>query len=102
MTAQVRHGYALAISDAHVGCACSDGIVRVFMHGSLAYAVTLPRPAPYGYHGLTDANVGATFAVGNRTQPGIRFPDAIACSFLQEGHSLGTIVLFVCLIVFLF
>ncbi|KAG0620057.1 hypothetical protein M758_4G185700 [Ceratodon purpureus] len=88
---KVRHGYALAISDAHVGCACSDGIVRVFMHGSLAYAVTLPRPAPYGYHGLTDANVGASLAVGNRTQPGIRFPDAIACSFLQEGHTLAVI-----------
>lgn len=68
------------------------------MHGSLAYAVTLPRPAPYGYHGLTDANLGATLAVGNRTQPGIRFPDAIACSFLHEGHTLGTTLPLPCII----
>ncbi|XP_073388817.1 uncharacterized protein [Physcomitrium patens] len=88
---KVRHGYALAISGAHVGCACSDGIVRVFMHGSLTYAVTLPRPPPYGHHGLVDASVGATIAVGNRTQPGIRFPDAVACSFLQEGQTLAVI-----------
>lgn len=92
MAMQVRHGYALAISEAHVGCACSDGIVRVFMHGSLTYAVTLPRPAPYGHHGLVDASVGASLAIENRTQPGIRFPDAVACSFLQEGQTLGMTV----------
>lgn len=87
--AQVRHGHAIAVSESHVGCACSDGIVRIFMHGSLTYAATLPRPAPYGYHGLTDPNIGATLAVGHRLQPGIRFPDAVACSFLHEGQKLG-------------
>jgi len=90
--AQVRQGFALAVSEAHVGCACSDGIIRIFMHSSLAYAVTLPRPAAYGHHGLTDMNLSSMLALGNHIQPGIRFPDAVACSFLQEGQMLGIVV----------
>lgn len=88
---QVRQAYALAASEGYVACACSDGIVRIFLQGSLEYSSTLPRPAPHGYHGLTDANVGAYLAVGNRVTDGIRFPDAIACSYLQQGQNIAVI-----------
>ncbi|KAL2652337.1 hypothetical protein R1flu_020465 [Riccia fluitans] len=88
---RVRRGYGMAVSETHVACACSDGIVRVFMQGSLAYAATMPRPAPYGFHGLTDGNAGMVLAMGQRLQPGIRFPDAIACQFLHEGQKLAVI-----------
>lgn len=85
----MRQAYALAVSEAHIACACSDGIVRIFMQDSLVYTATLPRPAPHGYHGLTDANVGAYLAVGHRVTSGIKFPTAVACSFLQQGQKLG-------------
>jgi hypothetical protein len=86
---QVRQAYALTTSDAYIACACSDGVVRIFSQGSLEYSATLPRPAPYGYHGLTDANVGAYLAVGNRVTAGIKFPDAVACTYLQQGQNIG-------------
>lgn len=86
---QVRRGYGLAVSETHIACSCSDGIVRVFLQLSLAYAATMPRPAPYGFHGLTDGNAGMVLAMGQRLQPGINFPDAVACQFLHEGQKLG-------------
>lgn len=85
----MKQAYALATSEGYVACACSEGIVRIFVQSSLEYTATLPRPAPYGYHGLTDANVGAYLAVGHRVTSGIKFPDAIACNFLQQGEKLG-------------
>ncbi|KAL3677463.1 hypothetical protein R1sor_027411 [Riccia sorocarpa] len=88
---RVQRGYGLAVSETHVACACSDGIVRAFVQGSLAYAATMPRPAPYGFHGLTDGNAGMVLAMGQRLQPGIKFPDAIACQFLLEGKKLAVI-----------
>lgn len=86
---QVRRAYALSTSERYIACACSDGIVRIFLQGSLEYSATFPRPAPYGYHGLTDANVGAYLAVGNRVTAGTKFPDAIACTFVQQGQNIG-------------
>jgi len=86
---QVRKAFALATTEGYVACACSDGIVRIFLEGSLEYSATLPRPAPYGYHGLTDANVGAYLALGHRVTAGMKFPDAIACTFLQQGQKIG-------------
>lgn len=59
------------------------------MEGSLEYSATLPRPAPYGYHGLTDANVGAYLALGHRVTAGMKFPDAVACTYLQQGQKIG-------------
>ncbi|KAG0610533.1 hypothetical protein M758_7G073100 [Ceratodon purpureus] len=88
---QVRQAYALTTSDGYIACACSDGIVRIFSQGSLEYSATLPRPAPHGYHGLTDADVGAYLAVGNRVTAGIKFPDAIACAYLQQGQNIAVI-----------
>lgn len=86
---QVRRAYALTTSEGYIACACSDGIVRIFLQGSLEYSTTLPRPAPYGYHGLTDANVGAYLAVGNQVTSGTKFPDAVACTYLQQGQNIG-------------
>jgi hypothetical protein len=86
---QVRKAYALAVSEGYVACACTDGIVRIFSEGSLEYSATLPRPAPYGYHGLTDVNVGAYLALGHRVTAGIKFPDAVACTYLQQGLKIG-------------
>lgn len=86
---QVRRAYALTTSEGYIACACSDGIVRIFLQGSLEYSATLPRPAPYGYHGLTDADVGAYLAVGNRVTAGTKFPDAVACTYLQQGQNIG-------------
>lgn len=86
---QVRQAYALSTSDCHIACACSDGTVRIFSQDSLEYSATLPRPAPHGYHGLTDANVGAYLAVGNRVTVGTKFPDAVACTYLQQSQNLG-------------
>ncbi|KAG6549127.1 hypothetical protein Mapa_009353 [Marchantia paleacea] len=88
---RVRRGYGLAVSETHIACSCSDGIVRVFLQLSLAYAATMPRPAPYGFHGLTDGNAGMVLAMGQRLQPGIKFPDAVACQFLHEGQKLAVI-----------
>lgn len=88
---QVRKAYALATTEGYVACACSDGVVRIFLEGSLEYSATLPRPAPYGYHGLTDANVGAYLALGHRVTAGMKFPDAIACTFLQQGQKIAVI-----------
>lgn len=85
----MRKGYALATTEGYVACACSDGIVRIFLEGSLEYCATLPRPAPYGYHGLTDANVGAYLALGHRVTAGVKFPDAVACTYLQQGQKIG-------------
>lgn len=85
----MRKAYALATTEGYVACACSDGIVRIFLEGSLEYSATLPRPAPYGYHGLTDANVGAYLALGHRVTAGMKFPDAIACTYLQQGQKIG-------------
>jgi len=89
---QVRKAYALATTEGYVACACSDGIVRIFLEGSLEYSATLPRPAPYGYHGLTDANVGAYLALGHRVTAGMKFPDAVACTYLQQGQKIGKYV----------
>ena len=91
---QVRQAYALSTSDGYIACACADGTVRIFVQGSLEYSATLPRPAPYGYHGLTDANVGAYLAVGTRVTAGVKFPDAVACTYLQQGQNLGKILAF--------
>lgn len=85
----MRQAYALAVSEDHVVCACGDGIVRIFRQDTLEYIAMLPRPAPHGYHGLTDANVSAYLAVGHRVTSGVKFPDAIACDFLQQGRNLG-------------
>jgi hypothetical protein len=76
---QVRKAYALAVSEGYVACACTDGIVRIFSEGSLEY----------GYHGLTDVNVGAYLALGHRVTAGIKFPDAVACTYLQQGLKIG-------------
>jgi len=86
---QVRRAYALTTSEGYIACACSDGIVRIFLQGNLEYSATLPRPAPYGYHGLTDPDVGAYLAVGNRVTAGIKFPDAVSCTYLQHGQNIG-------------
>lgn len=85
----MRKAYALATTEGYVACACSDGIVRIFVEGSLEYSATLPRPAPYGYHGLTDSNVGAYLALGHRVTAGVKFPDAVACTYLQQGQKIG-------------
>jgi hypothetical protein len=50
---QVSAGFALSASASHVACACAEGTVRVFATHTLAYATTLPFPAPEGRHGLT-------------------------------------------------
>ncbi|GLJ41959.1 hypothetical protein SUGI_0868700 [Cryptomeria japonica] len=77
---KVRQGYGLSVSDSHVACACSNGIVRLFMQETLVYAGTLPKPAPYGYHGLNDEKVCGKFSLTHDAL-GLNFPDAIACSF---------------------
>ncbi|EFJ35066.1 hypothetical protein SELMODRAFT_404876 [Selaginella moellendorffii] len=86
---KVRRGFDLAVSETHVACACSDGIVRLFALGTLAYAATLPRPAPYGYHGLTDSNMCTALSVGR--VHGINFPDAVACSFIASGDRIAVV-----------
>lgn len=77
---QVRHGYAISVSETHVACACSDGVVRFFMKGTLAYTTTLPRPVPIGHHGLIDT---ASCAAGHHPPSDVKFPDAVACSFVN-------------------
>lgn len=79
LSSQVRCAHSLCISQLHIACACSDGIVRIFMTESLAYGTTLPRPAPLGFHDLTDANTALYFSMNNVN--GITYPDAIACRF---------------------
>ncbi|KAJ7513335.1 hypothetical protein O6H91_24G001100 [Diphasiastrum complanatum] len=86
---KVERGYGISVSQTHVACACSDGIVRIFIVRSLTYAATLPRPAPHGYHGLTDANFSTTLAMGH--VQGVHFPDALACTFLSEGDKLAVV-----------
>eukprot|EP01018_Ginkgo_biloba_P034368 Gb_06105 [translate_table: standard] len=77
---KVQQGYGLAVSELHVACACSNGIVRLFMLDTLVYAGTLPKPAPHGYHGIKDEKVCSSFSVAHNAQ-NFNFPDAIACSF---------------------
>ncbi|KAH9324663.1 hypothetical protein KI387_004841, partial [Taxus chinensis] len=77
---KVQQGYGLAVSDLHVACACSNGVVRLFMQETLVYAGTLPKPAVSGHHGLTDANESASFNLVH-TASGFKFPNAIACCF---------------------
>lgn len=77
---KVQQGYGLAVSESHIACACSNGVVRLFMQETLVYAGTLPKPAPHGYHAVTDEKVCASF-YGADNAVGFSLPDAIACSF---------------------
>jgi hypothetical protein len=39
-----------------LAAAAADGVVRLFATKTLGYEGTLPRPAPRGMHGVTDAD----------------------------------------------
>eukprot|EP00698_Gefionella_okellyi_P013762 TRINITY_DN3787_c0_g1_i1.p1 TRINITY_DN3787_c0_g1~~TRINITY_DN3787_c0_g1_i1.p1 ORF type:complete len:1290 (-),score=231.05 TRINITY_DN3787_c0_g1_i1:3642-7487(-) len=40
--------FSLSLSGDQIACACGDGIVRLFVAGTLAFVATLPRPPPLG------------------------------------------------------
>ncbi|MCO5612306.1 hypothetical protein L7F22_066571 [Adiantum nelumboides] len=76
---KVQQGNSLCLSGSSIACACSNGVVRIFTTETLTYVATLPRPAPLGFHDLTDANTCGYLAGHNVN--GISYPDAVACCF---------------------
>ena len=45
---QVNDAFALYVTNDHLLCGCSDGVVRVFEPASLTHIVNLPKPHPLG------------------------------------------------------
>ncbi|KAF9581116.1 mitogen-activated protein kinase binding protein 1, partial [Lunasporangiospora selenospora] len=44
----VRGAYSVNLEERCVVCACTDGMIRLFEHGTLEYIGTLPKPPPLG------------------------------------------------------
>eukprot|EP00873_Tetraselmis_striata_P000650 jgi/Tetstr1/420914/TSEL_011976.t1 len=86
---KVRAAFTVAASPDIVAVGCADGIVRLFAARTLCFKATLPRPAAYGDHGLTDHRQSITTAL----RPGTSslFPDAVAASFDGSGDRIAVV-----------
>ena len=48
MNIKVDKAICCAITNDHLMCGCSDGVIRVFEPKKLAHVLTLPKPPPLG------------------------------------------------------
>jgi hypothetical protein len=48
MNIKVEKAFCITITDKHLYCGCSDGIIRVFAPKTLEHIITLPKPPPLG------------------------------------------------------
>ncbi|KAF2288558.1 hypothetical protein GH714_008535 [Hevea brasiliensis] len=76
---KVEKGFALSASDKLVACACSNGIVLLFMSGTLDYVGSLLYSKAQS--SLVGTDVYHPSAAGKDFQPVPALPDAVACQF---------------------
>ncbi|KAJ9180608.1 hypothetical protein P3X46_008827 [Hevea brasiliensis] len=76
---KVEKGFALSASDKLVACACSNGIVLLFMSGTLDYVGSLLYSKAKS--SLVGTDVYHPSAAGKDFQPVPALPDAVACQF---------------------
>ncbi|XP_063680293.1 mitogen-activated protein kinase-binding protein 1-like isoform X3 [Bolinopsis microptera] len=70
---KVNDAFALYVTNDHLLCGCSDGVVRVFEPASLTHIVNLPKPHPLGVDLASCTSPSCMVSV----LPSSEFPDCI-------------------------
>ena len=83
---KVAGSFSLSVTDTHIACACSDGVVRLFHAPTLEYISTLPRPPRFRPAGAPPPSTGDACKA-----QAVGFPDALAVQLTADNQRAGCI-----------
>lgn len=85
---KAKKAHSIHVTDKHIICGCSEGIIRLFEPKTLAYQGTLPKPPPI-HSNLTSASINENIFVGAKKDGGAAkdsLADALVCQATPDSQ----------------